>query len=254
MNSIGGIFITAFLIGFSGAITPGPVLTVTISESARRGFWAGPLIVLGHGILEFLLFIAVARGAGQFLTLPTVKATISFLGGAVLIWFGAVMAWQSYRTRLSFTAAYASQGSDISVPSKQVPSPSVSNQDQSPSASYSSTSSSATSCTWAEQASNPVVAGFLLSISNPYWTIWWATIGLSYIALSLPFGRWGLTSFYCGHILADLSWHSFISGFIALGKKSFSPCIYHLIILFCGIFLLIFGIYFSYSGFHFLFR
>ncbi len=39
------IFTTAFLIGLSGALLPGPLLTVAISESARQGFWTGPLLV-----------------------------------------------------------------------------------------------------------------------------------------------------------------------------------------------------------------
>ena len=46
------IFISSFIIGFSGALTPGPVLSVTIVESSRRGFLAGPLITLGHGLAE----------------------------------------------------------------------------------------------------------------------------------------------------------------------------------------------------------
>lgn len=215
MNSLGGIFITSFLLAFSGAVAPGPVLTMTIGEATRRGFWSGPLIILGHGILELLLFIAVILGAGRFLTLPAVKETTSILGGGILVWLGIGMIRQS---------------SQVIRQSSQVQGSFITDR--------------AGGC-----SSNLVLGGFLISISNPYWTIWWATIGLSYIALSLPFGRWGLASFYCGHILADLCWYTFVSGIIALGKKSISPKIYHFIILLCGIFLLIFGLYFSYSGF-----
>lgn len=68
MNSLFGIFITSFLVAFSGAVAPGPVLTITISETARRGFWAGPLIIVGHGILELILFIAIFFGFNRILT------------------------------------------------------------------------------------------------------------------------------------------------------------------------------------------
>ena len=68
MDSLAGIFITSFLVGLSGALMPGPVLTVTISQVASRGFLAGPLIVLGHGILELSLVAAVTLGLGRFIT------------------------------------------------------------------------------------------------------------------------------------------------------------------------------------------
>jgi len=208
MNSLSGIFITSFLLAFSGAVAPGPVLTMTIGESTRRGFWTGPLIILGHGILELILFGAVVLGASRFLTLAAVKKSTSILGGGILLWLGSSMIRQSSRA-----------GGSLSVADS--------------------------GCT---SSKNLVMAGFLISLSNPYWTIWWATIGLNYIALSIPFGRLGLASFYCGHILADLCWYSFVSGVVALGKRGISPKIYHFIILLCGIFLLIFGLYFLYSG------
>lgn len=77
MDSVAGIAITSFLIGLSGAMMPGPVLTVTIGETAARllgdgpaairrartrGALAGPLIVLGHGVLEVLLVVGLAFG------------------------------------------------------------------------------------------------------------------------------------------------------------------------------------------------
>ena len=46
------IFISSFVIALSGAMMPGTLLTVTISESSRRGMIAGPLLILGHGILQ----------------------------------------------------------------------------------------------------------------------------------------------------------------------------------------------------------
>lgn len=61
-----GIFFSSFLIGFSGAMMPGPMLGVTISGSLKRGWIAGPLVVLGHGILELMLVIAMISGLKDF--------------------------------------------------------------------------------------------------------------------------------------------------------------------------------------------
>ncbi len=109
MDSVAGITITSFLVGLSGAMMPGPVLTVTIDETVARlrpetpgamgqaqtrGALAGPLIVLGHGILEILLVAAVVLGLGKLLILGPVIGTMAFLGGAVLTW----MAWGMWKS------------------------------------------------------------------------------------------------------------------------------------------------------------
>ena len=51
MFSLLTIVAGAFVVALSGAMAPGRVLTITISETLKRGFKAGPLIVLGHAIL-----------------------------------------------------------------------------------------------------------------------------------------------------------------------------------------------------------
>ncbi|MDD4171883.1 MAG: hypothetical protein PHQ94_06555 [Syntrophomonas sp.] len=40
---IGALFVTAFIVGLSEAMMPGPLLTATIAESMRHGFPAGPV-------------------------------------------------------------------------------------------------------------------------------------------------------------------------------------------------------------------
>ena len=71
---------------------PGPLLTVTIGESARRGFSAGPLLVLGHAVLELVLILALVGGLSIYLTRTAVTHTIAIFGGAFLIYMGYGMA------------------------------------------------------------------------------------------------------------------------------------------------------------------
>ena len=61
-----GIFVSAFLIGFSGAMMPGPLLGVAIDGSLKKGWTAGPAVVLGHGILEFIIIIFMTFGHKDF--------------------------------------------------------------------------------------------------------------------------------------------------------------------------------------------
>ncbi|KYH32619.1 LysE type translocator [Moorella mulderi DSM 14980] len=85
------LFTTAFMVGLSGALMPGPLLTLAIEESTRRGAGAGPLLVLGHGLLELLMLFLLLLGLGSFLAHPTVSRVVAVLGGAVLLWLGTDM-------------------------------------------------------------------------------------------------------------------------------------------------------------------
>lgn len=76
-----GIFISAFIIGFSGALMPGPMLGITINGSLKKGWKAGPLIVLGHGILEIILVITMTFGLKDLFANQTVAGVIGLIGG-----------------------------------------------------------------------------------------------------------------------------------------------------------------------------
>jgi threonine/homoserine/homoserine lactone efflux protein len=199
------IFASSFGVGFSGAIMPGPVLTVTIAEATRRGFWAGPLIVLGHGIIEFALFIALVLGLGTILKHDIVFGIVGVGGAIVLIWMGIGMVREIKTATLKLEL---NEG----------------------------------------ERSRPILAGLLTSVSNPYFTIWWATIGLSYIALSQRHGIAGLTSFYTGHIMSDIVWFFAIAWAVTMGKRIMNDHVYRWIIGLCGGFLCILGLYFGSSG------
>ncbi len=85
------IFGTSFLIAFSGAMMPGPLLTVTISESSRRGFLVGPLLIAGHGILELLLVVGLLLGLGPLLQQKYVFIATALVGSIVLLWMSIGM-------------------------------------------------------------------------------------------------------------------------------------------------------------------
>ncbi|MBU0908156.1 MAG: LysE family translocator, partial [Proteobacteria bacterium] len=99
-----------------------------------------------------------------------------------------------------------------------------------------------------EKTQNLVMAGIMFSLANPYWTIWWASIGLGYIIHSFKFGIPGVLAFFTGHILADLLWYSLISFAIARGKRFFSDGFYRGLIGTCASLLVVFACYFLYSG------
>ena len=61
------IFYTSLMIGFSGALSPGPLLLLTIEETTKIGAKAGILISIGHALLELIVVIALYNGLNNFL-------------------------------------------------------------------------------------------------------------------------------------------------------------------------------------------
>lgn len=207
----GALFVTAFIVGLSGAMMPGPLLTAAIAESMQRGFWAGPQIVLGHAILELALVLALLGGLASFLVKDIVTSVIALLGGAFLIFMGLTMSRDALRGNISLE-------DNISLPEHR------------------------------EAGLNPVIAGITVSFANPFWHLWWVTVGLSYISMAIKSGPLGLTSFCSGHIMADLAWYSLVALAVTGGRKFINQRVYNFVLAACGIFLLVLGLYFIYAG------
>ncbi len=67
MLNMFNIFSVSFLLALSAAIMPGPLLAVAINSSSHRGFIAGPLLIVGHGILELGLVALLFLGLSSLL-------------------------------------------------------------------------------------------------------------------------------------------------------------------------------------------
>ena len=93
-----------------------------------------------------------------------------------------------------------------------------------------------------------VFQGMFATLSNPYWYIWWATVGLNYISISTKKGIYGFPAFYFGHISSDFIWYGIISYLLARGVKKISPKIYNSIVIVLGCFLIFMGISFIVFG------
>ena len=91
------VFGTSFLVGLSGALIPGPLLALDISESTRRGFWAGPYLATGHSLLELLVVILLTVGVLQVVEEDPVFTVIALLGGLILLRMGWGMVWRPPR-------------------------------------------------------------------------------------------------------------------------------------------------------------
>jgi threonine/homoserine/homoserine lactone efflux protein len=92
--------------------------------------------------------------------------------------------------------------------------------------------------------SSSIRTGMLLSATNPYFLLWWATVGLNLALKAGGFGTLALVLFAIVHWLCDVVWLSILS-FAAFythkGAGLFSAHIQKGILACCGIALLVFG-------------
>lgn len=206
-----GLALSSFVISLSGAVMPGPVLAVTITHTVRRGFWAGPLIVTGHGLIELALLAGLVLGLGPIITKPLIAGGIGAVGGAVLLWMGLGMLRSL--PGMSLQEIMSGEG---------------------------------------PQGRHPVWDGLVLSAANPYFVIWWATVGLGLLvaASNSTWGWLGLAAFYIGHIGADLAWYGLVSATVSKGRSWLSDNIYKWVVGVCAAVLLVFSVYFGVFAWH----
>lgn len=95
-----------------------------------------------------------------------------------------------------------------------------------------------------DRRSDPVIAGLLTSIFNPYFWIWWFSVGSALLFSSLSQGPVGILAFISGHWLADLSWFTLVSIGIHRTRTVLSTGIYRAILVSCGFILVLFGLWF----------
>jgi threonine/homoserine/homoserine lactone efflux protein len=94
-------------------------------------------------------------------------------------------------------------------------------------------------------SANPVAAGILTSVSNPYFWIWWLAAGSALVLKGLETSLLAAALFVVGHWMADLSWFSIVSTSFSKGKELMSSRTYEIILLSCGMFLILFGSWFA---------
>ncbi|MDP2870997.1 MAG: LysE family transporter [Bacillota bacterium] len=205
------VFATAFVVGFSGALSPGPLTVATIHEAARIGWVAGPLATLTHGLLELLMVAALGLGLSRVLRRGAVAGTIALAGGLVLVWMGWTMIAGAPAAVLPGLGCGPEEGSSYAL-------------------------------------GGPLLAGILATLGNPYWFLWWATVGASQLAWSRERTPGGPLTFWAGHVMADLVWLAALAAAVATGRRLLTDAIYRGLLYLLGAAMVLLGVYFAASA------
>jgi len=95
---------------------------------------------------------------------------------------------------------------------------------------------------------NSFTAGIIMSASNPFFLLWWATIGWMLISRIVPFGTAGLTALIIAHWLCDLVWLTLVSNVVYRTHSLWGQKLQEGIFIACSALLVGFGVWFLVSG------
>jgi threonine/homoserine/homoserine lactone efflux protein len=219
------IFSFSFLVALTGAMSPGPLLTYTIIKSAktnRRGYLMGLWIITGHAILEMGIIIFLLLGFSFVLKNIAVVRIIGISGGLILILFGASILRDIFKGKISTNF--------LNPQDKPDENPGLINN---------------------KGIENPIIGGIMVSMSNPYWWVWWATIGFAFlIQFNISLEKWPkLLAFFLGHEAGDLIWYLLVSTLAFFGLRHMNRKTYYGVLIVCALFMILFGMYLGISPF-----
>jgi threonine/homoserine/homoserine lactone efflux protein len=95
-----------------------------------------------------------------------------------------------------------------------------------------------------ERAASPLMAGVLMSAGNPYFIVWWATVGATLVFRAWEFGVWQLVVFAVIHWSLDLIWYFALSAASFRGTRLLGTRFLQGVSLVAGLILLFFGVRF----------
>lgn len=222
LHEYGVFLLGAVWISLSGVLAPGPVTAATIAAATDRRH-AGAWIAVGHAAVELPLMGLILLGIGAFFRVEAVKIAIGLLGGAFLLWMGV----QTLRHRGDSTA---DPTDDDPNPSSDPGGPDHAVRADTPSPRH------------------PLWTGVLLTGGNPYFLIWWATIGLALATQAAEFGAIAFAVFALVHWLCDLFWLEALSVATYQGSRLLGPRRQRIVLRVCAVGLLLFGLKFLYDA------
>lgn len=200
------LFISAFVTGLSGALAPGPLTIAVIDHAARTGALAGPLATGGHAVLELLMSVLLGLGLARLLKRRTVAGTIALSGGLMLLWMSWGMLVSSRTSTLAPIAGMPTlSGSGLGA---------------------------------------ALLAGIITTLGNPYWFLWWVTVGASQLSWAGQAARGGTLVFWFGHVSSDLLWLTLLSIAVATGRQFLTDSMYRGLLYILGAVIGLLGLYF----------
>jgi threonine/homoserine/homoserine lactone efflux protein len=202
----------AFVTGFSGAIMPGPLLLAVIGQTVVQGFPGMFWLVVGHALLELVTVALLVAGLQAVIARPRVRGVIGVVGGAALAWMGCDMFRSVPGLTLDLDKAATAAFSPLML----------------------------------------ILWGAGVCAANPYFTGWWATIGVGQMATMAPRNLREYLGFYLGHEASDFTWYTIVALIIVTGRRWLTDGLYHGLVYTCAVLVALLGVWFLVTGVRFI--
>ncbi|MBS7655167.1 LysE family transporter [Candidatus Bathyarchaeota archaeon] len=95
---------------------------------------------------------------------------------------------------------------------------------------------------------NSLIAGVVATGANPYFLLWWATIGAALVSNATSYGLSGFIIFALTHWICDLTWDLLISKIVYKSKRFWNEKMHKAIFICCALILFGFGLWFIISS------
>src|SRR5215211_96682 len=199
------------LVSTSGVLSPGPLFFINLLYGSKYGSFVGLKIASGHAIVEFPLILILSYSLFTFSSFNVSDVIFKFIGtigGIFILIFSILQIHSVLRDKKSTNKSKGITNTTFNV-------------------------------------RNPILVGFIFTILNPFFLIWWFTIGSKMISDSIiNFGIVEGTSIvFFSHIWMDYFWLWFTSFMINKGKSVIKEKVYRIFVFAISVILGIYGIY-----------
>jgi threonine/homoserine/homoserine lactone efflux protein len=196
------------LVSASGVLSPGPLFFINIIYGSKQGITTGIKIAFGHTMVEFPLVIALALGLFTFSYVILNNENlkiISIIGGIAIIVFAFTQIISTTKVKDDKPSAY------VGISNKK----------------------------------GPILLGVIFSALNPFFLIWWFTIGLKLISDSIHFFGFvvGILFLFSFHIWMDYAWLVITSYMIYRGISVLNTKFYSALLISTSTILAFYGVY-----------
>jgi threonine/homoserine/homoserine lactone efflux protein len=200
------------LVSASGVLTPGPLFFANLALSKYWGFWTGIKIAIGHTMVELPVII--------FYSLPLIAFTYPNTTFNIFKVISVIGGTSLIIFGIFYVVKILNQNDSLTATIKP------------------------------SRIENPIIAGILFTGFNPFFYLWWISVGVKLISDSLQLLGYplGIVFLFLVHIWMDYAWLGISSYVTSRGIRIIGSHYHKFVIIFLTLPLFYYGINFILAG------